>query len=77
MQSTRGSSFVFWMLFWDFDEAGVAVCVVDAFSVLVEVLVVVLSRVVTLIAVGLVGTRRRCSRQAQLRNFYLFVSMSV
>ena len=61
----------------------VAVCVVAAFFVLVEVLVDVLSRVVALLAVRGRGVRRRRSRRrsrsrpAQLRNSSLLFSLSV
>ena len=60
VESTHGCShyavdpwlrLVYWIVFWDFVEARVAVCIVDAFFVIDEVLVVVLSRVVTLFAV--------------------------
>ena len=55
MWSTHCSSSSFWIVVWDFVETGVAVCVVAASLLLVEVLVVVLSRVVPWLAVGVAG----------------------
>ena len=47
---------IFWIVFWDFVETKVAVCVVAAFFVLDEALVAVLNRVVRMFAVGVVGS---------------------
>ena len=73
-----------WIVVSDFVEAGVAVCVVAAFFVLVEFLVVVFTRVFHRLAVGIVGINvggifdargmRSCVTST---SFSLFVCMTI